>query len=229
MRNGLLGIVIGTALFALATQASATAMTFDAVLSGTSEIPANPSPATGFGQVTIDDTLFTLNVIVTFSDLFSAATTSHIHCCIASGNAGVATPFSGFPLTVSDGAYSNTFDMTLASSYNPAFLTSHGGTLASAFDALLAGFQTGEAYLDIHTNVFPSGEIRGNLQVAAVPEPSTWAMLLLGAAGVGFLAYRRKSKPGPPWLLAEGGLDARPLLRPQHSRRASAVGERYAL
>jgi len=29
----------------------------------------------------------------------------------------------------------------------------------------------------------------------AVPEPSTWAMLLLGFAGLGFMAYRRKSKP----------------------------------
>jgi hypothetical protein len=28
--------------------------------------------------------------------------------------------------------------------------------------------------------------------VAAVPEPSTWAMLILGFAGVGFMAYRRK-------------------------------------
>jgi hypothetical protein len=30
---------------------------------------------------------------------------------------------------------------------------------------------------------------------SAVPEPSTWAMLLLGFAGVGFMTYRRKSKP----------------------------------
>jgi hypothetical protein len=29
-----------------------------------------------------------------------------------------------------------------------------------------------------------------------VPEPSTWAMLLLGFFGVGFMAYRRKSKRG---------------------------------
>jgi hypothetical protein len=35
-----------------------------------------------------------------------------------------------------------------------------------------------------------------NLVVAsAVPEPSTWAMMILGFAGVGFMAYRRKSKP----------------------------------
>jgi hypothetical protein len=32
-------------------------------------------------------------------------------------------------------------------------------------------------------------------EVSAVPEPSTWAMLLLGFAGLGFMAYRRKSKP----------------------------------
>ncbi|MBR0689294.1 PEP-CTERM sorting domain-containing protein [Bradyrhizobium manausense] len=30
--------------------------------------------------------------------------------------------------------------------------------------------------------------------VAAVPEPSTWAMMMLGFAGVGFMAYRRKSR-----------------------------------
>jgi hypothetical protein len=31
--------------------------------------------------------------------------------------------------------------------------------------------------------------------IAAVPEPSTWAMMLLGFCGLGFMAYRRKSKP----------------------------------
>jgi hypothetical protein len=30
---------------------------------------------------------------------------------------------------------------------------------------------------------------------SAVPEPSTWAMMLLGFAGLGFMAYRRNSKP----------------------------------
>ena len=36
----------------------------------------------------------------------------------------------------------------------------------------------------------------GGGSVAAVPEPSTWAMMLLGFAGVGFMAYRRKQN-GP--------------------------------
>ncbi len=31
--------------------------------------------------------------------------------------------------------------------------------------------------------------------VPSVPEPSTWAMMVFGLAGIGFMAYRRKSKP----------------------------------
>ena len=30
---------------------------------------------------------------------------------------------------------------------------------------------------------------------AAVPEPSTWIMMIAGFAGLGFMAYRRKAKP----------------------------------
>ena len=31
--------------------------------------------------------------------------------------------------------------------------------------------------------------------IAAVPEPSTWAMMILGFFAVGFMAYRRRAKP----------------------------------
>jgi PEP-CTERM motif len=34
----------------------------------------------------------------------------------------------------------------------------------------------------------------GTWQIAAVPEPSTWAMMILGFAGIGFMAYRRKDQ-----------------------------------
>lgn len=45
-------------------------------------------------------------------------------------------------------------------------------------------------------SVITSDGIGNNLTVnAAVPEPSTWAMMLLGFAGVSFMTYRRKSKP----------------------------------
>jgi choice-of-anchor C domain-containing protein len=39
------------------------------------------------------------------------------------------------------------------------------------------------------------GPALDNVAVTAVPEASTWAMMILGFAGVGFIAYRRKSRP----------------------------------
>jgi choice-of-anchor C domain-containing protein len=37
----------------------------------------------------------------------------------------------------------------------------------------------------------PYGPVIGSLTISAIPETSTWAMMLLGFLGVGFLAYRR--------------------------------------
>jgi hypothetical protein len=39
----------------------------------------------------------------------------------------------------------------------------------------------------------PYGPVIGEVSISAVPEPSTWAMMVLGFLGVGFMAYRRKS------------------------------------
>ena len=81
--------------------------------------------------------------------------------------------------------------MTDASSYNPAFVSAHGGTVATALNALLAGLDAGEAYLNIHTTSFPTGEIRGFL--APVPEPETYALMLGGLAVLATLRRRRSA------------------------------------
>jgi hypothetical protein len=44
--------------------------------------------------------------------------------------------------------------------------------------------------------VFPGVNLSLTSSVTtAVPEPSTWAMMILGFCGLGFMAYRRKSAP----------------------------------
>jgi CHRD domain/PEP-CTERM motif len=192
MKNGFLRIISGAALCVLATQASAAILIYDATL-GNFESPPTGSPGTGFAQVTIDNAANTMDVMVTFSGLTSGTTASHIHCCIApGGNAGVATTtptFPGFPLGVTSGTYDQTFDLTSSSSYNPAFVVANGGSVPSAEAVLLAGLSLGDAYLNIHTGNNPGGEIRGFL--TAVPEPSTWAMMILGFVGIGAMTYRR--------------------------------------
>jgi WD40 repeat protein len=77
-------------------------------------------------------------------------------------NAGVAVTFIGFPVATS-GHFSWIFDLTDSSTYSFAFVTSHGGTAAGAQAALLAALDASQAYADIHTNLFPGGEIRAQL------------------------------------------------------------------
>jgi len=170
-------------------------LVFDATLSGANENPSNASPGTGNAEVDIDTVAQTMLVEVTFTGLEAGDTASHIHCCVApGGNAGVATTvpsFTGFPSGVTSGTYSNTFDLTLASSYNPAFVTAEGGTEAGAESALIAGLEAGDAYLNIHTTLFPSGEIRGFLTQA--PEPN--ALPVIGAVlGLGAVILRRRRR-----------------------------------
>jgi hypothetical protein len=167
---------------------------YAAPLTGAAENPSNDSKGGGAAVVTIDLDLLTMRVQTTFAGLTGNVTASHIHCCVAPPtNVMVATQtptFEGFPLGLTFGSYDRTFDMSLASSYNPAFITAHGGTVSSAFQDLLNGLDAGQAYLNIHTSFRAGGEIRGFLQ--PVPEPETYALMLAGLGVVGWVASRRR-------------------------------------
>jgi hypothetical protein len=128
-------------------------------------VPPTSSTGTGFATVVLDPTAQTLQVSATFSGLTTNDVAAHIHCCAPLGtNVGVATTvpaFPGFPLGVTSGTYGPmTFDLTQPLIYNPAFVTLEGG-LAQAEAALIGGIETQQTYFNIHTSMFPGGEIRG--------------------------------------------------------------------
>jgi hypothetical protein len=161
---------------AIATAPSAVCRAADQVyfgdLSWANEVPpAAGSAGTGRAVVIFSPDTKMLRIQATFSGLTSGTVASHIHCCIsATPTAPVATTtpyFPGFPTGVTSGTYDNTFDMTLASSYNAAFVTAQG-SISAALNAILVGMTNSTAYFNIHTTMYPGGEIRANMHLDTV-------------------------------------------------------------
>lgn len=186
-------VLIAVVVFGLATSMPAQAAPI--VFSSPLAPEAVGATGTGFTTVTFDPIALTMQVEADFSGLSGTTTVAHIHCCTAvprQGTVGVATQlpsFAGFPTGVSAGAYDATFDLALASSWNPAFVTANGGTTQGASAALLNGMLAGRAYLNVHSTTFPGGEIRGFL---AVPEPTTAVLVGMSFAVLGLLRRRRR-------------------------------------
>lgn len=103
------------------------------------------------------------------------------------------------------------FSFPLTFSYDPIFdrllVGGHGGGFTSGtndFGLRIDSFLSAPSLFDLEyvdvadaTHFFASftGSVSVTPITSGVPEPSTWAMMMLGFAGVGFVAYRRKAKP----------------------------------
>lgn len=173
MRFGSRLIAIGLfsgAVLALAAEAGATVHNVFVPITGLEETPPNASPGTGGANVSFDDV--TGQMIVssgTFSGMVGPSSDAHVHGFAAPGTpAGVL-----FPLTFDLGVTSGTF--------------SGSGTFGTV--AARNNVMAGLTYINIHSQSFPSGELRGQI---IIPEPASAAALAL--TGLGALTLRRRRK-----------------------------------
>jgi CHRD domain/PEP-CTERM motif len=185
---------VAAALLYACVSPSQAATVFVTSLAGANEVPARVSPGSGFARVTIDNAMNNVRIVASFSNLTTPTVAGHIHCCVPSGvNGPIALAFDrlpGFPLGVTSGVFDLTLNLLDQASYGAGFFTNNGGgTVAGARSAFLSGIAAGNTYVNIHTSRFPGGELRG--QLAQIPEPESWAMLIVGFGLIGSTLRRR--------------------------------------
>lgn len=122
------------------------------------------TPATGWLSGSIDTATNWFVLDYSFSGLLAPETAAHIH----RGAFGVSGP------------------VVIGAPSFPLGSPIHFETQIS--DQLESDLLAGNLYLNVHSQLFPSGEIRG--QLIPVPEPSTYAAA--GAALLGLVVYSRR-------------------------------------
>lgn len=152
---------------------------FDINLDGSQEVPGKVTTGWGTGTASLDWATFEFEIDFTFTGLIAPTTAAHVHKAPIGVNGPVIIPISTLPVGVTSGSVSYTTTLT---------------------ELVALELINENSYLNIHSQVYPGGEIRGQLVLsAAVPEPSTYALAatvaLLAAIGVRRL---RRTRPQPP-------------------------------
>lgn len=191
--GGLLGMVAAGVLVP-ASPAAAVAQSFVASLSASQEVAAVASTATGMGTVDLNAAETQITVNASFSGLTSPATQGHIHAHnpVAQAPPGTNAPvrfgFAGAWTGVTNGAIpTQMFAVTAAE---------------------VLKLRTGQWYFNIHTTMFPGGEIRGQVVTSAsypataagVGLSTTWNMRNALATGPATNTFAYGTRPNVPFV-----------------------------
>ena len=161
--------------------ASAEMIEFNFGLDGGQEVPAVDTPAVGAAKLiyNTDTQHFNLDMMIfgieldQLLDVGPNLTPVHAHYGAPGENGAIAVDLGFFESFVEDG-----LGIRLQIQIQDALFGGPQGNLTTDPAVNEAALFAGELYVNIHTDAFPGGEIRGQI----VPEPATVGLLLLATA-----------------------------------------------
>ena len=138
LRRTISAALVAAGAFVPVPAALAEVVALKADLNASNEVPVNESAATGVAEASFDTDTKAFSATVTFSGLSGPAMGAHIHGPADQGaNAGIVLRFESVE--------------------SPTELS------ATLTDEQAADLLAGKLYVNIHTELNPGGEIRGNL------------------------------------------------------------------
>jgi Cu/Zn superoxide dismutase len=149
-------VALATALFVVAAPLTALAdgAEYEAELSPEEEVQTPAVDSDGEGEAELTARRGQVRYDVEWEDLSSGVVAGHIHCAPAGSNGPVGVTLVHEPMDADDRV-------------RGTFTGPDAGTQCPWTDLedVLAAISSGEAYVNIHTEDFPAGEVRGQLRI----------------------------------------------------------------
>ena len=170
MMKPLLTITLVLAALLALTQPVMAADNFGARLRGLEEVPSISTLGQGFFLGTLNGLGTALDYTLVYFDLQGVVTQAHIHIAQPGVNGGIVVffcsnlaPPAGVPVPPAcpSGQGINSVSGTLTST-NVTPQTGQG-IAAGEFSEIIRAMRAGNSYANVHTDLFPGGEIRGQV------------------------------------------------------------------
>jgi CHRD domain-containing protein len=152
-------VCAGVFVLGVVLAANASGQTLTATLNGGEETPILNTGAIGTADVTVDAANQEVTVTLRVFNVPTPTTAGHIHI----GPAGIAGPVViNFP----EALVGRTGDFAMMFRAGPGQFVARPAIGINTMEDAIQAIVNGNAYVNIHTQQFPAGEIRGQLKVA---------------------------------------------------------------